>query len=312
MGLSESILKLASKVNVELGGVDWTSLEAKLGIPREEIVYHTGEEVSDSGFAMYWQYLQAAQARAKKALEDNGIVMSWQVTEDPNTSESEVVEAMRAWDAVQLETVDVSDIVLSAIDSNIAFLSTEDSFRIEREKLRAMVSSVYMVSLYGSVGHKEAIMQSASVAPEDIVESADNIVKSFNALTHLVEVGALNALKKPSDESTALGVEPGTVLVVISVVVAICVIAWCIVAVAKQIKVNKAIEQLCTEAVRTGSSKDKARCSALVEMNLTATDGGPTIEPIRDLKGILIASAVLVGLVILGPPLMRNFSREAK
>lgn len=309
MGLSESILELASKVNVELGGVDWTSLEAKLGIPREEIVYHTGEEVSDSGFAMYLQYLQAAHARAKKALEDSGIVLSWQVTEDPNTSEKEVVEAMRAWDAVQRETVDVSDIVLAAIDSNVALLSTDDSFRIERERLRAMVSSVYMVSLYGSVGHKEVIMQSASVAPEDIVESADIIVKSFNALTHLVESGSLNSLKKPLD---ALGVAPATVMVVISVVVAVCVIAWCIVAVTKQIKVNKAIEQLCTEAVRTGSSKDKARCSALVEMNLTATEGGPSIAPLVDLKGILIAGAVLAGLVILGPPLVRSLdSRRA-
>lgn len=310
MGFPASILKLASKVEAELGGVNWAELEVKLNIPREEVVYHTGAEVSDSGAFMYWHYIDVAYLRAKQALTDNQIVLSWDVTDNPATEENEVVLASKAWDAIQRETVDVAGVTMGAIEQGVSFLDPSKAMLVDREKLRAMVSSIFMVSLYGSVAHKQVVMQHANVAPEDIIESADEIVKSFNAITRLVEVGALNPLRKET-ATAGLGLAPGVIVTIaVLAVVAICIIAWCIVATTKQIKVNKAIEQMCTEAARTGSEKDKERCSALVEMNLTATEGGPSIPPLGDLKNMVIASAVIAGLVILGPPLVKAFERR--
>ena len=306
MGVSESILKLAAAVEPDLGGVDWAALEAQLKVPREEVVYHTGVEVSDSGAFMYVAYLQAAHDRAWKALQDAGIVLSWGVEDDPATAENEVLVASKAWDSVQRETLDVSDIALQAIESHVAYLNPEDAMQLDKEKLRATVSSVFMVSLYGAVGHKQLIMQHAEVAPEDIVSSADDIVRSFNAITKLVELGVLNPLKKP-DGTQGVGIAPAAVIIVIAAVVAISVIGWCIVATMKQIKVNKAIEQMCTEAARTGSKEDKERCASLVKMSLTATEGGPSIPPLTDFKNMAIAAAVVVGLVVLGPPIIRAF-----
>lgn len=293
--MASLIEKIALETGPTLEGVDWEALEREFGLPREEIVYDTSREpASASGWAKYQAYIQAAYQRANQSLD--GVVLSWQIEDDPATSKSEVLAAMRAWESVQKETVTIGDAVLHGLRTNVDFLSSENAFEVDREKLRAMISSTYMVCLFGAVAHARAIMQLSDVAPEDIIDSADNITKTFNALADLADMGVLDPLKREASEPagtqlTPLGAVPVAVVVAIIAVVAVGIIAWCIVAVMKQIETNRAIRALCADAA-TGSEEDKERCAELVKLNLTSSQGGP----LDNLAKSIGEAALMIGI----------------
>lgn len=303
------IEKIARETSPTLSGVDWAELEQEFGLPREEIVYDTSREpAASSGWARYQQYIQVAYERANRTME--GVVLSWQIEDDPTTAESEVFEAMRAWEAVQKETVTIGDTVLHALRSNVDFLTSDQAYLVDREKFRAMVSSTYMVCLFGAVAHARAVMQLSEVAPEDIVESADVITKTFNALADLAEMGVLDPLKPsaatPSRgaQLASMGAIPVGVVVAIVAVVGIGIIAWCIVAVMKQMETNRAIRALCQDAA-AGSEEDKERCAELVKLNLTSSQGGPLDNFARSLGEAALMVGVSYVIIMLIPHIAR-------
>lgn len=309
--MSLSILdRIAAKIEPELGGIDWVALEKRFNIPREEIVYHTGVEVSDSGFAAYQEYIKAAHDKCWAAVST--LTMTWDVKDDPSTVENEQVLAVKAWDQLEREVIDLKDVVLEALESQVAFLSQEDALLMDKERLRAVVSQIYTVALYGAVSHKNLLMQMANVAPEDIVDNANDITRSFNALTKLVDTGVLNSLKKEQSATQGLGALP-VVVVAILLVAGVAIIVWCILAIVKQIEVNKAIKLMCAEAARTGSKEDKERCSHLVEMSLMATSGGPGSvgNPLDNLKNTLGGGVLWIGLAaVAGLVLLSKFGSK--
>lgn len=312
--------KIAAEVSPRLGGVDWDALEAELGIPREEVVYHTGAPSSgEGGLFLYQKYIKAAFDRANASLKD--IRLTWQIEDDPATSENEVVEAMEAWDKTKQEAVTIGDSVLHALRSNIEVLSGDNAFEIVKEDLRAMVSSTYMTCLYGALAHAKGVMQLSDVAPEDIVNSADSITKTFNAIADMADMGVLNPLKdtpaapSPSSEEVVVqgtGAVPVAILVVIGAVVGVALIVWCIVEVIKQQALNRTIQLVCEDAVKSGDEGAKDRCLELIKINKTSQNGGP----LGDLALSLGQAALMVGIsyavfwVI--PPLVRAFNGKRR
>lgn len=314
--MASLIEKIAQETSSLLEGVDWAKLEQEFGLPREEIVYDTSREpASASGWAKYQEYIQAAYQRANVSLE--GVVLSWQIEDDPNTSESEVLEAMQAWEAVQKETVTIGDAVLRALRSNIDFLSSENAYQIDREILRAMISSTYMVCLFGAIAHARAIMQLSDVAPEDIVESAEVITKTFNGLADLADMGVLDPLRRETSEPSGaelapMGAVPVAVVVAIVAVVGVGIIAWCIVAVMKQIETNRAIRELCRDAA-TGSEEDKERCAELVKLNLTSSQGGPFENFAKSLGEAALMVGISYAIIMVAVPyLSRMLKAKSK
>lgn len=293
--------KIAAEVSPDLGGVDWNALEAQFRLPREEIVYATEGLVSDAGVFKYQEYMDAAFDRANSALE--GIPLTWQIEENPDTSESEVALAMEAWANVQEETISIGDNVLHALRANLSFLNSESVFVVEKELLRATVSSTYMVCLFGLVTHAKAMMQLSGVAPEDIIASADNITKTFNALADLAEMGALDPLKPGAPAAT--GAVPVGVVIAISAVLAVGIIAWCVVSVTQQIETNRAIKLLCEEAIRSGDEAGRERCAELVKLNITATQGGPIERLAISLGQAALMVAISYGIFLMVPPIAR-------
>ena len=312
--------KIAAEVSPDLGGVDWDALELQLGIPREEVVYHTAENTDGSGVFLYQAYIKQAFDRAEIALSD--VQLTWQVEADPATAEDDIALSMEAWKKVKEETISIGDNVLHALRTNIEFLSGNNAFEMNKELLRAMISSTYMTNLYGALAHAKAMMQLSDVAPEDIINSADNITKTFNALAMMANMGVLNPLKrtpavKPPPETVTEDVViegtsgvPVAVLIVIGAVLAIGLIAWCIVEVIKQQATNRAIQLVCEDAVRSGDEDAQSRCIELVKLNKTAQNGGP----LGDLALSLGQAALMVGIsyaaFMLIPPLARMFKRR--
>lgn len=223
--------KIAFEVSDQLGGVPWGQLEQELGIPREEIVYRD--------LARYSKSLQDALAAAEVQLTD--VVLSFQVKDDPATSADEVVLAMQAWQDVQQELSTVGSRVLEALRQDITMLDPDNALVVSTEHYRAVISSTYLSCLYGVLLHLKGMMQLSEVAPEDIVESADNLVKTLNGLTKLGEMGLLDPLKKKVQATSGI---PAGVAIAILVVLGIAIIAWCVVALTAQMEVNRNIRLL--------------------------------------------------------------------
>lgn len=296
--------KIAAEVSPELGSVDWDALEAEFRMPRAEVVYHTGTAgQADGGLFAYQEYINAAYNRANASLAN--IRLTWQIEDNPATSENEIKLSMEAWEKVQKETVAIGDTVLHALRSNIQFLSTDKEFVVEKELLRAMVSSTYMTCLYGAVAHAKGIMQLSDVAPEDIINSADSITKTFNALAQMADMGVLDPLKDSAAPAVTppvateevvstqgLGAVPVAVVVAIAAVVGVGLIAWCIIEVVKQQATNRAIDLMCQEAVKSGEQADLDRCLELVKINKTSQQGGP----LGDLAISLGQAALMIGV----------------
>ena len=315
--------KIAAEVSPDLGSVDWDALEAELRIPREEVVYHTGTPgQANGGLFKYQEYINEAYNRANASLAN--IRLTWQIEDNPATSENEIQLAMEAWEQVQNETVAIGDTVLHALRSNIEFLSTDKEFVVEKELLRAMVSSTYLTCLYGAVAHAKGILQLSDVAPEDIIKSADSITKTFNALAQMADMGVLDPLKDASapavtnpaiateevvvDSTQGLGAVPVAVVVAIAAVVGVGLIAWCIIEVVKQQATNRAIDLMCKEAVKSGEQADLDRCLELVKINKTSQNGGPLGDFARSLGDAALMVAIGYGIFMFAPILVRMLS----
>jgi hypothetical protein len=312
--------KIAVEVSPSLGGVNWASLEAQLGMPREEIVYDIDAKPT-AGVFLYVEDIRAAKARADRALQN--FVFSWSVEDNPATAANEISESMAAWRAVQSESIAVGDQVLSALRAQAPFLREDSEFLVEQEKLRAIVSSTYYTTLYGSVVHAHAFLQREDVAPEDIVQNADAIVKTFNGLAQMAEMGVLNSLMRVPATPPAPGVAeevvegtgaiPVGVVIAIAVVLAVAIIAWCIVTVSKQQEVNRALRLMCDEAARTGTTEDKDRCAELVRLSTTADSGVPDLAGgAKSIGEAAVMVALAYGAFMLIPPLVSAWKMKQK
>lgn len=272
--------KIAQEVSPDLPGMPWEELEEKFGMPRTELVLHVGGEgqsAETDGFFAYTQHLRDGYNRMQAVLDK--CVMSFQVEDNPATSQNEVVLAVRAWDEVQNSVLSVGNVVLGALRMNVPTL--DDGVTLEQEKFRAIVSSTQLMCLYGVVSHTQASMQLAQVASEDIVESADNLMKTMNGVVQLWDMGALDTLKKPTGsppvvvQASGLGAIPAAVVIAIFATLAVGIIAWCVVAMTKQLEVNRQMKAICEDAVRRQDKFAMENCMELLKINSVSTDGGP-------------------------------------
>lgn len=286
--MSKKLLEqIAATVTPRLGGIDWPALELRFGMPRDRIVYHVaptgGASSQTDGLFAYLEVMTAAKARADVALKD--VVLSWKVQDDPQTRQSEIKQAMDAFTDVQEDLGNIEKAVLSAVNNNFTFLTPDASLVMQREHFRAIVSSIYMASLYGMVVHANAIMQANNVDGFLIADSADEIVRAYNALVFLSESGALDTLKlntlvppPPEAPSTpGVGLTPiaWAAIITISVTLVVAIVAWCVVNMEKQAFVNRMVKDLCEDALKTGDPNKYKRCTELVEINGTATSSPP-------------------------------------
>lgn len=299
--------EIASEISTDIPGIDWDALEARFGMPREELVYHTGGETPDeSGAFAYDLFIQAARARAEAQL--GTIQLTFQVKDNPDTREDEMSLAMSAWEKIQNEEVAIGDVVLRALRTGKSYLSDEDAFEVDRETLRAMVSSVYLICLYGTLIHLKKLMQFREMSGEAIVQSADDVTRMFNALAIMGEQGALDPLRP-----RAAGVVQVPVVIAISIAAVFVVgsIAYLFVTSQRQASVNKAMELLCEDAIRTGDEDAKERCADLVEINSVATKG-PTERMVLSIgqAALMVGGAyALIMLAPMVPKMLRRFAR---
>ncbi|MGP1683115.1 MAG: hypothetical protein ACTS8S_12380, partial [Giesbergeria sp.] len=140
---------IAQEISPELPGIPWEQLEQKFGIPREEIVLHVTEtaSVDASGFFAYSAILYDTYLRMEGLLKQ--CVLTFQVEDNPATSQNEIVIAARALKSVQQSLNEVGTQVLSALRANAPVLSSSDAVNLEQEKYRAVISSTQLTCLYG-------------------------------------------------------------------------------------------------------------------------------------------------------------------
>lgn len=320
--------KIAKEISPSLGGIDWVRLEGEFQMPREEIVYdisgNTGVGPGTAGIFRYVEYIREAAKRAQEALQN--FQFSWSVQDNPATAEDELRQAMAAWDEVQYNTIEIGDRVLAALRANVETLG-DNPLVVEKEQLRAVISSTYYTAVYGAVVHVNAFLQRSDVAPEDIVKNADDIVKTFNGLVRLAQMGVLNPYMNAPAAAPAEVVEeevvvegtgaiPVAVVVAVSVVLGVAIIAWCIVAVSQQQETNRAMKLMCEEAQRTGTEEDKQKCFELAKMNITATAGGPAAglaDAVKSVGEVLFMATLAYGAFMLLPPLVKAWKfRQTK
>jgi len=266
--------KIAQEISPDLPGMPWEDLENHLGMPREEIVRHVQEsgDRTEEGFFLYTKILQDKYAQFEAVL--NQLVLTFQVEDNPGTSQNEVLLAVAAWKSVEKEVLDVGAATLRALKAKVQTL--DKSLLLEQEKFRATISQTQLGCLYGVVVHSKGTMQVAKIAPEDIVESADNLMKTMNGIIKLWYLGAFNTLKRQTaiEPVGALPVVPAIVIAV-SATAAVGIIAWCIVAMTKQTAVNLHMRAICEDAITSGDSQSKKDCIELLKINAVSTDGGP-------------------------------------
>ena len=272
-------------------GIDWEALEAKWGIPREEVVYHLdpSTEAADGGMFDYIDQILAAKDRAEAQI--NQIQLSFQVEDNPATAENELQEALVAYKAVRSGVTDVGRSLLQSLEEGAAQVIAGEELHMSRNDYRAFITNMWVTALYGAVAHAEALMQLEDVAPEDIVESADLVCRALNGLAMLGEEGALDPLKPQ-----AAGAVPIGVVVALSVagVIAVGIIAWMVIAIQKQGSFNKIADLVCTDALVGGDPERLKRCERLAAMNKVALN--PPDEPF---KGLAMAALMISGAYVL-------------
>jgi hypothetical protein len=85
----------------------------------------------------------------------------------------------------------------TAVNLRYNFLADADAVAIETERLRVLLSQLWLNALEIAVGHKDALYQLASsAAPEEIVSSADNVHVFFEGIVYLYDHGYLDPLRK--------------------------------------------------------------------------------------------------------------------
>jgi hypothetical protein len=271
---------IAQEISPELPGIPWEQLEQKFGIPREEIVLHVTETASAdaSGFFAYSAILYDTYQRMEGILKQ--CVLTFQVEDNPATSQNEVVIAARALKSVQQSLNEVGTQVLSALRANAPVLSSSDAVNLEQEKYRAVISSTQLTCLYGVLMHVKGSMQLAAVAPEDIVSSADQLCKTMNGIIQMWDLGALDTLKRQQLPVSPVVVQPvgaipAAIVVVVFATVAAGIIAWCVVSMTKQLEVNRQMKLICEDAIRRQDKHAMETCVELLKVNSVATGAGP-------------------------------------
>lgn len=297
---------IAAEISPELPGIPWEDLEKKFGIPREEVVVHVGENTSPnvSGFFAYTEILRQTYGRMEEVLSK--CILSFQVEDNPATSQNERVLAARALDSVEQGLSEVGDQILAALRANISVLADEDAVNLEQEKFRAVISVTQISCLYGLVTHVNGGMQLAKVAPEDIVNSADELCKTMNGVIQLWDVGALNSLKRdqlPPVVAQPVGAIPAAVIVIIVATIAAAILAWCVVSMTKQLEVNRQMKLICEDAVRRQDKHALEVCAELLKVNTVATggEGGPMDWVAALGKAVLYVGIGYVLLKVAGP-----------
>jgi hypothetical protein len=259
---------IADEISPDLPGIPWEELEQRFGVPREELVLHVGADAASSGFTAYTSILHDTYMRMSSLLEQ--CILSFQVQDNPATSENERVLAAKALASVEKDMEDAGSRILSALQANIEVLSGSQAVNLEQEKFRAVISASQISCLYGVLSHVRGAMQLAQVAPEDIVDSADDLCKTMNGIIKLWDFGALNTLKR---EASPVGAAPVAIIVVIAATMAAAIVAWCVVAVTKQLEVNRQMKLICEDAVKRQDKHALAVCEELLKVNSVATGG---------------------------------------
>lgn len=307
---------IADEVSPDLPGIPWEQLEERFGVPREEIVTHVGADAASSGFTAYTGVLQDTYMRMAGLLEQ--CVLSFQVEDNPATSANERVLASQALTSVESGLREVGSSVLNALKANVPVLSEDQAVNLEQEKFRAVITSSQVTCLYGVLSHVRGAMQLSSVAPEDIVKSADELCKTMNGIIKLWDLGALNSLKREFTPGTPVivkpvGAIPVAVIIVIVATLAAAIIAWCVVAMTKQLEVNRQMKLICEDAVRRQDKHALEVCAELLKVNSVATGGDE--GPFGWLTGLGKAALFLgLGYVLLkvAGPVSDILSKKAK
>lgn len=295
--------KITAQVSPSLPGVDWEALEQQFGMSREAVVYHSdpGKTPEETGAFAYDKYIDAARARAE--LQIDQILMSFQVKDDPNTSASEVQLAMTAWDEAQREAVKIGDVVLRALRMGKSLLTKDDTFVVNREAYRAIISATYLICLYGNLVHSRKLMQFEDFPPEEIVQSAENLTQMFNGLAMLGEMGAFGVLKPSATGASA----PAIITVAIASVLAVGILCFAFVTMQETADFNRNVTLVCQDAIRRGDAKALERCEELTRLNRIGRDGGPVGEAAKSIADAAKWLAVLVGAVYILPKVMGAF-----
>lgn len=287
--------KIASEMAPRLVGVDWVVLEEKFGMHRNELVYHsdTSKPPDETGAFAYDRYIQKALVRAEEQLKQ--IQLTFQVKDDPNTQQDELVLAMSAWDEVQQESIKMGDVILNALGAGKSFFGSNENFVVQREAYRAAVSATYLICLYGALVHMRKLMQFEEIPGEVIVQSADNLAKTLNGLAILGEIGALDALKPEAPPATGTPIS-AVITISIASVFAVGVICFMLVTMQQQVGFNRNVRLVCEDAVKRQDKSMLDRCQALLEMNTIAINGGPPfVETAKSIGNAALKIAVLVG-----------------
>jgi hypothetical protein len=189
--------------------------------------------------------------------------------------------------------------VLSALKGGDEFLGFADSFKVDRESYRAMVSSTYLICLYGVLMHARKLMQLNDFTGREIVESADDITKALNGIAILGEMGALDSLRPTA---AATGALPVAVVVVLSVtaVFAVGLICYTILKMHQQGKFNESVRLICEDAIARGDGASLERCKDLLEINQQQGPG----EDAAKIGDAVFKIAIGVSLLFLVPKLI--------
>src|SRR5690606_21253051 len=171
----------------------------------------------------------------------------------------------------------------STLQTSVDVLSEDQAVKLDQVEFRAVISASQISCLYGVLSHVRGAMQLASVAPEDIVKSADDLCKTMNGIIKLWDLGALNTLKREVTPGTPVvvkpvGALPVAVIIVIVATIAAAIMPWCAVAMTKQLAANREMTMICEDAVRRQYKHAREVCAALLTGNSVATGGeaGPS------------------------------------
>lgn len=298
--------KIAAQIAAKLPGIDWESLEQQFGMPREELVYHNDvtRPPDDTGIFAYDKSIRFALARAD--IQMSKISLSYQVTDSPDTIDNEVSLAMRAWDRVQASAVDVGDLALKSIKLGFRDIYDEKEAIVKVEDYRAIITSTYLTCLYGALIHFKKLMQFEDFDSLVIVDHADTIVRTLNALSTLGEMEALSVLAPQ-----ATGAAPVVMTVIaISSAFVIGVICYAAVSMQEVSRYNDLVEVVCQEAIKTGDAAAVARCGDLIKLNKAGVVG-PVVSTAKSLADATNTIAIaLIALMV--TPTVISFFRKKK
>lgn len=302
------IAQIAQQFSPRLPGVDWNALEHRFGMHRDELVYHSdiSKPPDDTGVFAYDKYISLAMARAEIQLAR--IQLSFQVKDSPATQVNDITIAMRAWDRAQKEAITVGDETLRLLERGVRFFDSDEEYLIKIEDYRALISSTYVICLYGALIHAKKLMQFEDFNGRDIVEHADMIVKTLNGLALLGETGALDVL-----QPRALGVTvPATIAIVaISAVFVVGFICYASITMQEAARYNDLVKTVCEESIASGDPAAIERCEGLVRLNKVGTEG-PLANTAQSLASASMTIAISLIALMAAPSILRAFSKRTK